>query len=265
MALDGAALHAALLPVLREAGVLALQDYRRGEKTTARVAWKPGGSPVTSADYAVDAFLRARLAAIAPGIAYHSEEDEAGWLGGAAGRTFVIDPIDGTRAFVDGRSDWCIALGLLEAGVPVLGMIFVPAEGLFFHAHQGGGAFLNETPLTAPAPNAALSASGPKPAIEALSRRIDAPLLHAPRVHALAYRLVKPLTGAFDLCLARPGAHDWDILGADCILREAGAGLIDDRGAPPVYTLDGGAHGALVAGSTLVLEKIRPSLLTKAG
>src|SRR5258708_4006715 len=95
---------------------------------------KNGGSPVCEADIAVDRLLRERLAAAAPNYGWRSEEsgDDPARL--AAQRVWIVDPIDGTRAYIRGGADWTIAAALVEAGRPVLGVIFAPAEAALFAA-----------------------------------------------------------------------------------------------------------------------------------
>jgi fructose-1,6-bisphosphatase/inositol monophosphatase family enzyme len=62
-------------------------------------------------------------------------------------RVFVVDPIDGTRAYVAGRKDWCVSIGLVEDGVPVAGVLAAPARDEIWQARLGGGAFLNDLRL----------------------------------------------------------------------------------------------------------------------
>ena len=82
------------------------------------------------------------------------------------------------------------------------------------------------------------------------------------RHRALAHRVLVPLSGRVDLALANGGGHDWDIVASDCILGEAGAELLTIHGKRPEYRLDGGEHPPLIAGSKVLFEKIRASLLT---
>ena len=93
---------------------------------------KGGTSPVSEADYAVDRYLRETLTAARPAYGWLSEEtaDSAGRL--AASRTFVVDPIDGTRAFLDGRSTWCVSIAVVEDGHPLAGVLDCPATGEIF-------------------------------------------------------------------------------------------------------------------------------------
>lgn len=258
---DLPALHAGLVAVLREAGAVAMRDYSPGRFTTARVENKKGGSPVTAADLAVDAFLAAELPRLAP-FAYHSEERPESWQGNAA-PAFVIDPIDGTRNFVEGGDAWCIVAGVLAGGRAIAGAVYIPARGEMFSAYAGGGAFLNENRITAGSlPSKPFRTLGPRPALEHAASRYGLALEHKETLPALAHRVIAPLRGDSDLAIARPGGHDWDIVASDCILREAGGRILTFRGEAPDYTLLGAEHPALIAGSLDLLAEIRPSLLT---
>src|SRR3954468_19660942 len=124
----------AVVEIAREAGGIARRYFRRGEKTSARIWSKHGGSPVTEADVAVDSFLKVELSAALPESGWLFEEttDEPSRL--ASRRVWIVDPIDGTRAFLSGHPDWSIAIALLVDGEPVLGAGHAPAHGLLYEA-----------------------------------------------------------------------------------------------------------------------------------
>src|SRR5690606_33805884 len=90
---------------------------------------KDGVSPVTEADIAVDTFLRETLLTARPDYGWLSEETADNLERLSAQRTFVVDPIDGTRAFIDGRSTWCVSIAVVEAGTPLVGVLDCPAIG----------------------------------------------------------------------------------------------------------------------------------------
>jgi myo-inositol-1(or 4)-monophosphatase len=255
-------LHAALIEIAQAAGRIALRDFRAGQRTTATIFAKEGGSPVTSADHAVDAYLAGALQAASP-LAFHSEERPDSWRGNAREAAFVVDPIDGTRNFINGGEAWCIVIGVIAEGKPVAGVVHMPVRDETFSAYRGGGAFRNGVRL-APATgfSTPLRATGPRPVAEWLGNRMGETLAFAPPVPALAHRMLVPLSEAVDLALANGGGHDWDIVASDCILDEAGAQLLTIHGEAPEYRLDGGDHPPLIAGSRVLLQKIGASLLT---
>ena len=129
------------LAAARDAGAMALGYFRPGARTAADIHYKEGGSPVTAADLAVDRMLRARLSAFDPAIGWLSEETEDDPARLDRALVWAVDPIDGTRSFAQGLPDWGVAIGLLHAGRPVLGVLHVPALGKTYAARRGGGLF----------------------------------------------------------------------------------------------------------------------------
>jgi myo-inositol-1(or 4)-monophosphatase len=260
MALTGTE-QAALLELVQEveavvlkAGQMAMTAFRPGERTSAEIRWKEGSSPVTSMDLELDRFLSREIARLDgfssafPRLAYHSEEDPATWRGDHDALHIVTDPIDGTRGFMNGRPDWCISVGLVWRGEAVGGVVNAPARGDIFAASQGSGALRNGQPQYLTEPVIEPSASGPRGLIEEFGRATGFSMVLAQDVHALAHRLVRPLSGDFAFAFARTGGHDWDLAAADAILSEAGGVILDLAGQRPVYALEGGVHSALIAG-----------------
>src|SRR5215210_4388071 len=129
-----------LMPLAREAardaGALALRFFRSGLTTSAKIWSKAGGSPVTEADMAVDTFLKVKLSEALPEAAWLSEEtaDDRHRLG--RDLVWIVDPIDGTRAFLSGSHDWSVAIALLSGGDPILGIVYAPAHETLFEAER---------------------------------------------------------------------------------------------------------------------------------
>lgn len=234
--------------VAREAGELALRHFRAGEKTSAKVWSKAGGSPVTEADVQVDTFLKIRLSEALPAAAWLSEEtaDDPRRLGREL--VWIVDPIDGTRAFMSGNADWSVAIALLRDDRPILGIVHAPAHDLLYEAEAGGGALRNGQPIAvSPAERLdTVGVAGPAPLVDRLARRAPG-LRRLPRVPSLALRIVRVADGAIDVGLISGNARDWDIAGADMILTEAGGALTDLAGRPAPYNRADPGHGELVA------------------
>lgn len=235
---------ATLTQAARAAGEMAMGWFLEGRRTRARVDYKHGGSPVTEADLAVDAFLAAELRAAFPDAGWLSEEtaDSAERL--SREWILVVDPIDGTRAFADGDPRWAVSVALIRGGAPYAAALECPALDQSFTALAGAGAFLNGARLSA-ADNVSRKIAGPKPLIEKLARRLD--LEMAPKTPSLAVRMAQVASGVFAAGVASPNAHDWDIAAADLILREAGGRLAGLDGRQIVYNRDAIRHGALYA------------------
>ena len=238
------ALLVPLEAVVREAGALA--------RKTAQGAfrhWTKGEdrSPVSEADIAVNDLLHKRLTALVPGAGWLSEETE-----GApdASRTllWVVDPIDGTRAFISGRTDWSISTALIEDGRPRLAALYAPASEEIFLAAHGSGATLNGTPIKANEGDGLRGAkiAGPKRYLDRFSNLADG-TLPQPKVHSLALRLARVAQGTLDAAFASRGSHDWDLAAADLLVHEAGGALTDFTGRPLKYNGSQAVRGALVA------------------
>jgi myo-inositol-1(or 4)-monophosphatase len=246
---DGAHATEILTRAALEAGGVAMRFFRLGERTSARVEAKRGGSPVTEADFAVDDLLRARLGAALPDAALLTEERGDDLVRLEHARLLVVDPIDGTRAFMSGDPRWAISIALVDEGRPIAGVVHAPALGETFAASRGGGARRNGAPIAAStrALLAGARTAGPKPLVDAIGEEIGTPFAIEAKIPSLAWRLCQVAGGGVDLGLASHNAHDWDIAAADLILEEAGARLTGLDGADIRYNRREISHGILLA------------------
>jgi len=253
-----AGLRTALEAIMREAGELARETSRRPFKR-----WTKGhdDSPVTEGDIAVNDLLRARLGDLLPAAAWVSEETP-----GAPDRTpplaWVVDPIDGTRAYIAGRADWSISVALVENARPRLAALYAPAAEEMFLAAEGTGAALNGARIAVSGGGALTGAklAGPKRYLEKLAA-LDASILPQPRVPSLALRLARVAQGELDAAFSSPGSHDWDLAAADLLVHEAGGLFTDFSGQTLTYTAPQAEHGALLAAGgarhRLLIETLR--------
>ncbi|KPF66418.1 inositol monophosphatase, partial [Bosea sp. AAP35] len=132
-----------------EAGAIATDLFRPGARTAARTWSKSGGSPVTEADIGVDTFLRIRLSVLLPEAAWLSEETVDDALRLSRRFVWVVDPIDGTRAYMSGSPDWAVCVALLDEGEPILGVVHAPACDATYTTLRGGGAQKNGAGIAA--------------------------------------------------------------------------------------------------------------------
>jgi myo-inositol-1(or 4)-monophosphatase len=161
---------------------------------------------------------------------------------------WIVDPIDGTRAYISGTADWSISVALVEHGRPLIAAIYVPVTDEMFLALQGHGATLNSAPIrvSTGATLAGASLAGPKRFLDRLSA-ITPEILAQPKVHSLALRIARVAHGALDAAFASGGSHDWDLAAADLLVHEAGGALTDLAGRPLTYSGSEAAYGALIA------------------
>ena len=225
------------------AGIMALGRFRQPIKTWS----KQNNSPVSEADIMVDEFLKASLGAARPDYGWLSEEstDNAARLDKT--RVFVIDPIDGTRAFIRGEDCWTVSLAVVENGVPIVGVVYAPARDELYDAFAGGGARLNGLDLMVPVPAGDVSVIPAPGAIHRELESIGFDYEHGPALPSLAYRLVQMATGRFSAVACRRGAQDWDIAGAAAILFECGIGFEDVCAGEIVLNKRETRHAALAA------------------
>ncbi len=220
-----------LIDAARAAGDLALTfDGTRAER------WdKPANEgPVTEADIAVNTLLEERLRGARPGYGWLSEESPDTTERLEAERVFVIDPIDGTRSFIDGSGSWAHSIALVEAGEVVAGVVYLPARAKLYAAVRGGGATLNGAPLRA---SAAATIEG----AEVLATRPNmepglwpggVPELKRSHRPSVAYRLALVAEGRFDGMLTFRDSWEWDIAAGAILVAEAGARISDGQGHP---------------------------------
>jgi myo-inositol-1(or 4)-monophosphatase len=231
-----------LAEAVRAAGEVALKTFRAPLRS-----WTKGkDSPVCEADIAANDLLHERLAG--DGIAWLSEEslDDPRRL--SARRVWVIDPIDGTRAYLAGLPNWTIAAALVEDGRPVAGAIFAPVTDELFTATAGLGAFRNGSAIATTGGDALDGArfGGPRGYLERL-QKARPEIVAMPRIHSLALRFARVAQGALDAALASRNSNDWDLAAADLLVHEAGGLLTTFAGRVLTYNQAVPMHEALVA------------------
>lgn len=245
----------------RDAGALAMTFFRNNPNAWA----KAGGSPVTEADTAVDTYLRTRLLAERPNYGWLSEEtaDDPARLG--CETIFAVDPIDGTRGFIEGDDRWCVSLAIVRLGRPVAAALSIPARGEFYSAAEGLGAWSGEASLkvTDQPVLAGARLTGPRgwlktEAIERLGADLQ------PHIPSLAYRLALVATGRIDAAFASPRANDWDLAASDLLVHEAGGRLTGLDGAALRYNQEIPRHGVLAAANN-ELQPLLLATVAKAG
>jgi myo-inositol-1(or 4)-monophosphatase len=229
---------------VRDAGALALSMFGRPIRTWTKFE----SSPVSDADIAVDRLLHERLADGSSSVAWLSEEsvDDPSRLD--ARYLWIVDPIDGTRAYLAGSPDWSVSVALVDNGRPVAACLYAPVSDQFFMAIAGQGATCNGGPIaaTAGASLDQLRIAGPRKLVERLTTRKPS-FSVMPRVRSLALRLAQVAHGDCDVAIAGPNSHDWDLAAADLLVHEAGGLLAPVGGGGVIYNCPVLRHGTLIA------------------
>jgi myo-inositol-1(or 4)-monophosphatase len=221
-----------LTEAARAGGAVAMDHWRRPLRT-----WdKPGDEgPVTEADLAVNAALAAHLRAARPGYGWLSEEDADDGSRHAAEAAFVVDPIDGTRAFAAGQDAFAVALAVVRGGAVTAGVVYLPARDTLYAASADGpatrnGAAIAASPATAPDGARVLTSAGALAPVH-----WDGPVPAVTRAFrpSLAWRLCLVAEGRHDAALVLRDTWEWDVAAGALIAARAGARVTDRHGAPP--------------------------------
>jgi myo-inositol-1(or 4)-monophosphatase len=257
------------LALIAEAAKAAGELAERLRREGLTVEYKAGNSPVTNADLAADALIKAHLRAARPGYGWLSEEtaDDPDRL--ARRRLFVADPIDGTRDFLRGRPSWSVSIAVVEDRKPLAGVVFAPQIGETYAAAAGHGATLDGKPIRA---------SGVRQ-IEDCGMVGDSRMFSDPRWpnpwppmrieqrNSTAYRMCLVASGAFDAAMAMVAKHDWDLAAADLIVREAGGYSGDHLGRDFAFNGPDPRQPSLVCAAPglapLILERVRHIAMDK--
>ena len=236
----------ALVDVIVEAGGEARRMFERGQ---AHVETKPDRTPVTLADKMIEDRVRAYLARAHPSAGFLGEETGASGPSGVL--RFVLDPIDGTRAFVRGLDTWSVLCGLEADGVPVLGVAYLPAAGDLFVGVMGGGAYDNGRACRVSSVTSLADATITHGVVAQFTDHGHPALL--PRLAASAstrglsdfdgYRQL--LRGKVD-AMIDPGVKPWDLCAAAVLVREAGGRLTSLGGEDTIHGGSGLASNAKI-------------------
>jgi myo-inositol-1(or 4)-monophosphatase len=226
---------------VRDAGHIARKFYGGDYKRWS----KEGGSPVTEADLAVNKVLYDALTSARPDYGWLSEENPDDPARLTRREVFVIDPIDGTIAFLKNRPHFTICAAIVVEGRPCCGVVYNPISEEFYSARAGAGAHRN----------GAVIQVGTRTELEGCALLGDRtqfhqppwPPMHVQNRNSVAYRLVLVADGSADASVSLTAKRDWDLAAADIILHEAGGCLTDASGAALIYNKPVTRQSSLIA------------------
>ena len=248
--------------LLEEAAREASEIARRFWRDDPQVWDKGGDDPVTEADFAVDTHLKTRLLAARPDYGWVSEEtaDDMARLGRE--RVFIVDPIDGTRAFVAGEPTWAHSLAIAENGRIIAACVYLPVRDKLYTARLGNGATLNGAPLAATTTETLDGASvlSPKVSFRPEFWTDGPPPVTRHFRPSLAYRMSLVAEGRFDAMITLRPAWEWDIAAGALIATEAGAQVTDRKGAALTFNSPARQTAGVVAGGSGVQGQILDAL-----
>ena len=251
---------ALLLDVAQAAGDIAMRYFRN----QPRVWDKPGQGPVTEADIAVNDMLRNRLRQARPSYGWLSEEtpDSAERLD--CEHLFLIDPIDGTQAFIAGDSSFSHSLAVARNGEVTAAVVYLPAKDRLYAASQHSPATCNGQPIHCSARPGIMDATLLTPKANMDPDLWNGPVPDVTRHFraSVAWRLCLVAEGAFDGMLSLRQAWEWDIAAGALIAARAGAAVSNRRGEALHFNAETPrSNGVLVASPGLhreLLARLRP-------
>ena len=244
----------ALEEVVVRAGDAATKHFQRGVVPEK----KPDRSPVTVADREAEETIRAHVLADHPDAEFFGEE--SGRHGANPELRFIVDPIDGTRAFIRGMPTWSVLLGIEANGVPVVGIAYMPAAGDLFTAVQGEGATHNGAPVRvskvsplaeATVTHGCLQQFTETGVASALVRLADACDSARGFPDFDGYRQV--LLGRSD-AMVDPGVKPYDVCAPAVLIREAGGRFTSLQGEETIYA------GSAIASNGLIHDELVAAL-----
>lgn len=247
--------YAVLCAAVREASGLAEAMRVHGTQS-----WnKTPGHPVTDADIAVNELLKVRLTAARPHYGWLSEETPDDSSRRLKRKVWVVDPIDGTRAFLRGVPEFTVCAALVEDGRPVAGVVSNPATGDVFEAVAGGGARWNgrHMRIGVECPLAKASVLGSSKIVQDRTGPLDGTKFR--KVHSIAYRLALVASGEADATVAMNTLNDWDLAAAELLVLEAGGAVSDCAGETLHYNGADSIHDGVVAGA----EPLRAEIVAR--
>ena len=218
----------------REAGSIIMKYY----KSKYEIRDKSYHNPVTTADHAADTYLKNTLTKAYPEYGWLSEETVDTKERLSHSRTWVVDPLDGTKEFIEGVPHFVVSVALVEDGEPIIGVLYNPASKELFTAAKGEEAFLNGKRL-----NCSTKTNFKEMVIlnsrsetrRGLWLRYRKQFKEQRPIGSVAYKLGLTSAAKADIFASLRPKNEWDICAGHCILREAGGEMVTLEGKPITY------------------------------
>ena len=248
---------ALITQAVRDAGKIARDAFEADDA----VIWdKEKNHVVTDADIAVNDYLSKVLMAARPDYGWLSEETKDDYSRHACPRTFVVDPIDGTRAFIDRTPNFAVSVAIIENGRSIAGALYNPLKDEMYTASLGGGAHLNGNSIHATNPDKIENCR--MVGYPRKFRRLDWPKMDTIVANSMAYRIAMVASGERDATVSFTPKSDWDLAAAELIAAEAGATITNLAGDDFQYDRKSTSEfGVICAGPdlhALLLERVTP-------
>jgi myo-inositol-1(or 4)-monophosphatase len=248
---------AELTRTIKQAGARALDLAKQGFE----VRTKKDRSPVTTADLEVNRILYEMWQTSFPDDGWLSEESPDDLSRLNKSRVWVVDPIDGTKAFVNRLPEFCISVGLVENGAPVLGAIYNPSTDELFTALRHKGLSLNGAAITPSSPTGSMSHILVTP-WELRNGRWDGVdnQIQCRPMHSIAHSLALVAAGRIQATLTIEPENEWDLAAAVLLIQESGGTVADAEGRAFTFNQPTPRFRGVIAVSATAPEGLRPLL-----
>ena len=251
---------ALLVEAARIAGEVALRYWKQNPQV-----WEKSGDegPVTEADYAVNEALEKHLRTARPAYGWLSEESADGPERQDCDRVFILDPIDGTRAFIGGEDSFSHSIAIATGGRVTAGVVFLPALDRMFAATADGPATLNGEPIHVTQRRRLDGATFLTPAANLKPDLWPGgvpPITRSFRP-SVAYRLALVAQGRFDGVMSFRNAWEWDIAAGSLIVERAGGRVTDRFGKALLFNSPTARTNGLIACNA----DLQDGLMSRAG
>ena len=239
----------------RNAGKILMKYYESSDK---EIKMKGANNPVTVADQEADKYLFNFLTNEFPEYGWLSEETLDTQERLEKNRVWVVDPLDGTKEFIEGVPHFSISIGMVSSGKSVVGVIYNPAKNELFSAYKGGGSMLNEEPIYCLSDNSLRTIMVSRSEIKrGMWKNYEEKFSEIIPIGSVAYKLGLIAAGKATFFATLQPKNEWDVCAGDCILSEAGGSLIDLYGKNRSYNLiDTRIRPGLIAGYSDHLKEV---------
>jgi myo-inositol-1(or 4)-monophosphatase len=238
----------------REAGSIIMGLF----KGKFDVQEKSKNNPVTTADLEANRKIREIILGCFPHDGWLSEEDQDSSQRLSRSRVWVVDPIDGTKEFIEGVPQFAVSIGFVVDGRPKVAVVYNPVEDSFYKAVTGQGAFLNHQPIRVTPRNdidgalLLVSRSEPRRKFQVFIDRCE-----IKPVGSIAFRLAKVAGGDGDGTLTFRSIHEWDVCGGVLLVEEAGGIVVDGSGERLTFNRQEIRHRGVVAANAAMARALQ--------
>lgn len=238
-----------------EAGGVIMNYYQ----TDFEIHDKGYHNPVTTADHAADSRLKEILTEAKPDYGWLSEETEDSPDRLEKERVWVVDPLDGTKEFIEGVPNFVVSVALVENGMPIVGVLYNPVSGESFTAANGEGSFLNGEPITCSTKENVsdmIILNSRSETRRGLWKPYSGTFGELRPIGSVAYKLGLTAAGKADIFASLRPKNEWDICAGYCIIKEAGGKLIDLKGNNVIFNQEKTLiEPGLIAGDVDAVDK----------